>query len=312
MNQKPVVNYPLQFAFLLGLMGVFMVFTAFLVPFIGSQLMHVGFKEAMIEMNKPAHANISRLLNTIASLLVFFLPSLALGRLLNKQPFTQLGFTTNLSSRQLLLILGLTVSGIVLSGALGELNEWLPLPEKWYQKARQMGNEYRDSMMGMATMKSSVDYLLSLLVMAAAPAFFEEVLFRGGFQQVFIGWTKSKWAGILITSIIFSVIHFSWFGFLPRLALGIILGTVFLYSRNIWLNIFLHFLYNGLIITQLYFSGRQGTPASKTMDENLPVWWGIFALVIVFVLLRSFKQESEELLIRKKESIHSSPENIPS
>jgi membrane protease YdiL (CAAX protease family) len=310
MNQKPVVNYPLRFAFLLGLMGVFMVFTAFLVPFIGSRLMHVDFRLALHEMNKPEYANISRLLNTMASLLVFFLPSLALGRLLNKHPFAELGFNSHLNSKQLLLILGLTVSGILLSGALGELNEWLPIPDRWYIKARQMENEYRDSMMGMATMKSAVDYVLSLLVMAAAPAFFEEVLFRGSFQQVFIGWTKSKWMGLLITSILFSVIHFSWFGFLPRLALGMILGTVFLYSRNIWLNIFLHFMYNGLIVTQLYLSGRLRKPVSKTMDENLPIWWGIFALLIVLILLRAFKRESEDLLNRKKESIHSSPENM--
>jgi membrane protease YdiL (CAAX protease family) len=61
--------------------------------------------------------------------------------------------------------------------------------------------------------------------LAAAPALFEEVLFRGGFQQVFVGWTKNKWAGIIITSILFSAIHFSYFGFLPRLALGIGIGT---------------------------------------------------------------------------------------
>lgn len=121
---------------------------------------------------------------------------------------------------------------------------------------------------------------------------------------------KSKWTGIIITSILFSAIHFSYFGFLPRVVLGLVLGLIFYYSKNIWLNILLHFLNNALVVTQLYIVGKQGKSIEKAVDENVPIWWGAFALVVVIILLRSFKKESNRVLAVKQIAIHSSPENI--
>jgi len=71
-----------------------------------------------------------------------------------------------------------------------------------------------------------------------------------------------------------------------------ILGYVFYYSRNIWMNITMHFMYNGLIVTQLYFAGLKGKNLDKTMDENMPLWLGIFAIAGVWVLLQMFQKES--------------------
>ncbi len=310
MDQKQLINYPSQFAFLLGLMGVFIVLSAFLVPFIGSMVMHVPFMEVVRDINRPEYANLSRLLNTVAAFLSFLLPSFILARVLSKRPFAQLGFRSAISAKQLLLILALTFTSIMLSGALGELNEWLPIPAKWYAQAKALEDTYKAAMMSMATMHSLADYLLALIVLAAAPALFEEVLFRGGFQQVFVGWTKNKWAGIIITSILFSAIHFSYFGFLPRLALGMVLGLIFYYSKNIWLSILLHFLNNALVVTQLYIMSQKGKPVDKTLDESIPMWWGILALAVLIALFRSFKKESGRVLVKAENSIHSSHENI--
>jgi membrane protease YdiL (CAAX protease family) len=310
MDQKPVINYPSQFAFLLGLMGVFIVLSAFVVPWIGSMAMHVPFMEVINNINRPEYANVSRLLNTIASLLSFLLPALILAKVLNKRPFAQLGFQSAISGKQFLLVLALTFTSILFSGALGELNERIPLPPEWYAKAKALEDTYKSAMMSMATMRSLTDYLLALLVLAALPALFEEVLFRGGFQQIFVGWTKSKWAGIVLTSVLFSLIHFSYFGFLPRLALGLVLGLIFYYSKNIWLCILLHFLNNALVVTQLYIMSQRGKPADTTIDENVPLWWGILAVAVLVALFRSFKKESERVLAIKEQSIHSSHENI--
>jgi membrane protease YdiL (CAAX protease family) len=310
MDQNPKLNYPSQFALLLGLMGVLIVISSFLVVFITMQVLHVSFSDATKAISLPANVNLARLLNTFASLLCFGAPAFVLAKILSPKPFTQLGFRPAISLKQVAIVLAITVAGIMLSGALGQLNESIPLPQKWYNKAKELEDKYKTAMLSMATMKTFWDYILTLLVLAAAPALVEEILFRGGFQQVFIGWTKNRWAGILITSILFSAIHFSYFGFLPRLALGVILGLIFSYSKNIWLNIFLHFLNNALVVTQLYVVGKQGKSIDKTVDENIPFWWGIIALVLLLILFRSFKKESEQVLAAEETSIHSSPENI--
>lgn len=304
MNQRSTINYPLQFAFLLGLMGVFIVLTAFLIPFTGSLLMHVPFMQVTDQLNRPENINISRVLNMLASLLVFLLPALFLARIISKRPFTQLGFNTAISGKQIFWMCLILFAGIMLSGALGELNEKIPIPAQWYAKAKVLEDAYKASMLSMATMKTPLDYILTLLVLAAAPALFEEVLFRSGFQQVFIGWTNNKWAGILIAGILFSSFHFSYFGFLPRMALGVILGLIFYYSKNIWLSILLHFLNNAFVITQLYIASGMGKSVSKTMDESIPSWWGIIALVLLLVFFRSFKKESDLVLVNRENNLN--------
>jgi membrane protease YdiL (CAAX protease family) len=308
MNQRNQFTYAAQFAILIGLMGLLIILSGVLVGLLGTQILHVPLLQVGDAMNRPENANIARLLNTLASLMAFFLPAFILARILNKNPFQQLGFNSTISSKQLVLIIFITFAGMVLGGSLGELNEKIPLPAHWLAKARAMEDTYKAAMMSMANMKTTSEYILSLLALAFAPALFEEVLFRGGFQQVFVGWTKSKWTGIIITSIFFSAIHFSYFGFLPRVALGMILGLIYFESKNIWLNIFLHFLNNAFVITQLYVVARQGKSISKTMDESMPIWWGLFAIILLIVFMKPFMAESRKLLAAKDASINSSSE----
>lgn len=289
-------SYFFQFSLLVGLLGFCIIFAGVVVAVAGMLLLHVPLALVTAAMVKPENAGISQFLNTLASIIGFLLPAFILASLAGRRPFKQLGFNSILSSKQLVLVLLITFSAMVLGGALGELNEKIPLPAKWLAKAKAMEDAYRVAMMSMAKMKTFGDYLISLVVLAVAPAVCEEVLFRGGFQQIFIGWTKNKWAGIIITALFFSAIHFSYFGFLPRAVLGIVLGLVFYYSKNIWLNIFLHFLNNAFVVTQLYIMSCKGQPISKTLDESTPLWWGAIAIVLLVVFMRPFREESEKLL----------------
>jgi uncharacterized protein len=304
MNQRQQISYPLQFLMLLGLVGLFMIFGSILIAALGSNLLGISFFQVPDALNRPQNANISRLLNTLATLIAFLIPAFVFAKIISKQPFSWLGFNKKINAKQLLMVVLITFAGMVLSGSLGMLNQQIPLSEGLLKQAQQLENTYKNAMMNMAHMTNFTDYLLSMLVMALAPAIFEEVLFRGAFQQVFVGWTKNAWAGIIITSILFSAIHFSFFGFLPRIALGLILGLIFFYTNNLWLSILLHFLNNGFVVTQLYILTAQGKSIDKVMDETMPIWWGIIALVILVVLFRLLITETE---LFKKEI----PETIP-
>ncbi len=304
MNQRQQISYPLQFLMLLGLVGLFMIFGSILIAALGSNLLGISFFQVPDALNRPQNANISRLLNTLATLIAFLIPAFVFAKIISKQPFSWLGFNKKINAKQLLMVVLITFAGMVLSGSLGMLNQQIPLSKGLLKQAQQLENTYKNAMMNMAHMTNFTDYLLSMLVMALAPAIFEEVLFRGAFQQVFVGWTKNAWAGIIITSILFSAIHFSFFGFLPRIALGLILGLIFFYTNNLWLSILLHFLNNGFVVTQLYILTAQGKSIDKVMDETMPIWWGIIALVILVVLFRLLITETE---LFKKEI----PETIP-
>lgn len=305
MNQRQQISYPLQFLMLLLLVGLFMVFGSLLVAALGSNMLGVSLLQVPDALNRPQNADISRLLNTLATLVAFLIPAIVFAKVLSKQPFSWLGFNKRMNGKQMLIVVLITFAGMILSGSLGMLNQKIPLSENLLKQAQQLENAYKNAMMNMAHMTSLTDYLLAMLVMALAPAVFEEVLFRGAFQKVFVGWTKNAWAGIIITSILFSAIHFSFFGFLPRIALGLILGLIFYYTNNLWLSILLHFLNNGFVVTQLYILSAQGKAIDKVMDETMPIWWGSIALILLVVLFRLLLAESNQL---KTETAVTNPE----
>ena len=67
--------------------------------------------------------------------------------------------------------------------------------------------------MAIANMKTIQDYIFSLIIIALLPALFEEMLFRGALQPIIINISKNVFAGIFITSFLFSAFHVSYYGF---------------------------------------------------------------------------------------------------
>ncbi|TDO29080.1 CPBP family intramembrane glutamic endopeptidase [Sediminibacterium goheungense] len=293
MNQKAQISIPVQFLLLLGLVGIGMVFGSLLMAALGSSLLDVPLLKVPEAMNKVENANVSRLLNTLATFFAFFTPALIFAKIVNHKPFAYLGFNLKMKGQQLGLVVLITFAGMILSGALGMLNQHIPLSEEWLRKAKELEETYKNAMLNMAYMKNTSDLILAVLVMGLAPAIFEEVLFRGAFQRVFIQWTKNPWLGILATSVLFSAIHFSFFGFLPRIALGMILGLIFYYTNNLWLSILQHFLNNAFIVVQLYIVQLQGKSIEKAMDETMPMWWGLIGIVLLVLLFRQLYKQSE-------------------
>lgn len=290
MNQKAQFSFPVQFLILLGLVGTGMVVGSLLSLAIGANIFDVPMLRVPQAMNKPENAHISRILNTGATLLAFMLPALLFAKIIGKKPFSYLGFNLNMKGRQIGLVVLITFAGMIFSGALGLLNQEIPLPESLLKKAKEMEQAYKDVMLNMAYMRNMTDYIMAVIVMALAPAVFEEILFRGAVQQLFIQWTKNAWYGIIITSILFSAIHFSYFGFLPRIALGVTLGLIFYLTNNLWLSILQHFLHNAFIVTQLYLAQAKGKSIEKTMDEAMPLWWGLIGLVLLILLFKQLYQ----------------------
>ena len=62
-------------------------------------------------------------------------------------------------------------------------------------------------------------------------------------------------ASLVLTSIVFAMAHFSLQRFIPLSLLGLILGTVYLYSRSLAAPIMLHSLWNLYIFWNLLKRG---------------------------------------------------------
>ena len=128
--------------------------------------------------------------------------------------------------------------------------------------------------------------------MAFVPALCEETLFRGGLQNFLTRGTGKPWLSIIVVSALFSLVHFSCYGFLSRFFLGIVLGALFHYSGKLWLSILAHFINNALAITVLYISIQQGKSLQEAMKQDAGSFWGILGVPVVIGLFYLFKNIS--------------------
>ncbi|MGC8751497.1 lysostaphin resistance A-like protein [Hydrotalea sp.] len=280
-----------QMAILIGFAGVGIVISSMLAVVIWMLMTHQSLDTMTTNILLPAYANAAKVIQLVMSFCMFFLPAFFLALLISKKPLYYMHYNRSINLKQVYLVIAMVFVGLFLSGALTELNQIIPIPKKWEVSFKAMEKAYTDGVKGMAVMKNFGEYLSTLLVIAIAPAIFEETFFRGGMQNILVQWTKSAAAGIIITSIIFSAAHTSYYGFLPRFGLGIILGYIYYYGKNIWLNILLHFLNNGFAVTMLYFATKNGALKDDAMDDTTFPWYiGIVAIIALVILFKYFKK----------------------
>jgi membrane protease YdiL (CAAX protease family) len=240
----------------------------------------------------PEDSLAMRLMQTITAIVGFFIPAVLAAYVLNRKPFKLLGFPGNIKPGQAALVILIMLSGMIVSASLAYFNERIPISGEWRVQFDKMEADYNKQVEAIVSLKNIKDYILALIIMGFLPALCEETLFRGGLQNFLTRATKIPWIAIVIVSIIFSLAHFSFYGFLTRFFLGVVLGLIYYYSGRLWLSILAHFINNTLIITILYSYTRQGKPINEAMQEETVGFWGIIALPVVIGLFIVFKNMS--------------------
>ena len=100
--------------------------------------------------------------------------------------------------------------------------------------------------------------LVVLFSVAAVPAVFEELAFRGVLQPLLIRFTGRAWLGIVLSALIFSAIHFQFYGFLPRVLLGGLFGWLAYRTGSLLPGMAAHFVNNALAAVTLWSTGSMG------------------------------------------------------
>ncbi len=287
-----------QFGILLGLLGLGMILATFVTVIIAKIALGVPFSGIPAAILDPKNVQAARIVQVVSTLVLFAVPALLFAVIVNKQPFRFLGFVTHSNFRQFYLVLLIAIAALFSQSLISQLNEMIPISKHWEQVFKNMEDEYAKEVLNMVQMKTFTDYIYSLIIIAFLPALFEELFFRGALQQMFVGAFRNAFWGIFITSIFFSAAHFSYYGFLTRLFLGLVLGYIFYYGKNIWLNVTMHFLNNAVVVTGLYMLSRSGKLTEKSMqDDNYPVFIGIIAILGVLALFVMFKRECTKTVL---------------
>lgn len=307
MFEKERFSPLLQLSILLMVFALCYILGVFIVGLISALYLHVPFSK-LAENAKLLNTNVAvlRMAQVVGSFFILALPALILAFIVNrKKPHNYLGFNIVISGKQMFFTVLIFMCALWVSEILGIVNELIPIPKNSEVYFRKLEDDYTKEATILLTMKDGHDYILSLIVVALLPAVFEELLFRGCLQKIMVSVTRNAFAGILITSIIFSLFHQSYYGFLPRVFLGITLGYLYYYSKNIWLNITAHFLNNAFTITIMYSLVRQG----KTLQDALKdsdvtpkmalyntLFTGLLCCAALYFLFKAYRRESERVL----------------
>ena len=137
------------------------------------------------------------------------------------------------------ILIGLAQILLVISTYIGY--DFLPLSTQDFLKNQQDFNTKIQE--GFIT-ESFSGFLFNIILLAIIPAVGEELFFRGILQDICIGLFKNNNAGIIITSLIFGILHFQIDNLLSIIFASLLLGYIYNFSNNIFLTILLHFGFN--------------------------------------------------------------------
>ncbi|MDQ6904425.1 MAG: CPBP family intramembrane metalloprotease [Bacteroidota bacterium] len=285
-------SYVSQMGILLGLIGAGLILGTLISVIAWLTMTGRPILEVEADMLKPQYYNAVMVMQAVSTIFMFFLPVYFFALICYRKPGKFIGFNTNVNYKQILILLAILFFTFPLSGALAELTKMIPLPLNWAAKFKDMEDARALQESALININSFPKYIISLFVIGFLPGLVEEVCFRAGIQNILVRWLKGPWLAIIITSIIFSLVHISYYGFLVRFALGVILGLIFYYSGSIWLSVLFHFLYNGIQVTALYVYTLSATKNPKDIEENFPAWAGVLALILIVYLFIKFKETS--------------------
>jgi membrane protease YdiL (CAAX protease family) len=270
--------------------------------FIAGSLVAVGLWSIMTgqgimnmeqDMLNPANATAVKVLQMTTTLFAFFAPAVLYAFIVFRNGWDALGFEKAFNWRTAGVVVLILLSSGPLIDAVTELNKAIPLPANAKAFFDKLEKSYEQQVKVIGQVKTFGQFVSSLFLIAVLPAVFEEVLFRGGMQGLFTRWWKSPWAAIIVTSILFSAIHGSWYGFIPRIMLGVMLGSIFYLTGNLWYSILAHMLNNAIVVSYMYYMHLSGEEASLSPESVFPVWSAVVTVVAWYFLYRWLWQQKK-------------------
>ena len=289
----------MRFVLFLATTGISMMVGALVSFSLVAYLLKVPFNELQNIILQPEHSNMAQFANALASIIAFGVPCVILAFFSEGTLVQNLGFKKNIQIEQIGLVVLIALTGLLLSGSLGDITEKLTWSTSIRNWADGLEAQYKKALMAMTQMKSLVDLLFAMIAVALIPAVVEELFFRATLQKIIIDWSGKPIVSIIITAIIFSAFHFSYFGFLSRMSLGIVIGFVYYFSKNIWLPILLHFINNGIGIIALFLVKADAKKVETVVEGNLSYYWVFVAIIAVYILLKKLNKISHHAGLEK-------------
>jgi len=233
---------------------------------------------------------VTRLLTFFQALFLFIIPALVTAIMSTRLPATFLAIDRCPRLFPTLIIIATIALSVPAMNMIIEWNAHLHLPDSMKmleETLRTLENNAEaatTAIMGSDTIGSLI---VSILIVGIMAGLSEELFFRGALQRTLGATRLNRHAAVWITAIIFSAVHFQFFGFVPRLLLGAFFGYILLWGNNLWYCIIAHATNNTLATIAMWQQRTSDTGTidlntiGQTADTTLPQWPVVTASIVI-------------------------------
>lgn len=242
---------------------------------------------------------------TVQDLLAFIVPAIVAMAIFYRRPFHAMGLDRAPGWLSLVVIILFYIASLPAMNWLVSFNEAMSLPswmgglESWMREAEDAAAEATQRILDI----NSAGMLAgSVFVVGFMAGLSEEMLFRGAMLRTMQDSRLGTHAVVWIVAILFSAFHMQFYGFIPRMVLGLWLGYLFVWTRNLWVPIIAHTLNNSTVVVFSYLTNKGLVPEGFADNIGIPAegalpWLAIVSFMASIIIAawayRSFKSKAE-------------------
>jgi hypothetical protein len=260
---------------------------------------------ASSDLSNAKNIIIIKYLQLFYSIGLFVIPPFVLAWIFQGNAFEYLKLNRKSGSKNIIIVILLIICCVPITNLITEFNARMQLPsvfyniEHWMKESENQAGKIIEAFLRVNT---PMGLIVNLFIIGLVPALGEELLFRGILQRLFSDALKNIHLGILITSILFSAMHVQFYGFIPRMLLGMMFGYLLIWSDSLWLPILAHFINNSMAILFDYFSKlHKVNPDLEQLGTTRgTLIFSIISAVLVFNLLLLFYRNNKKNLVITK------------
>jgi membrane protease YdiL (CAAX protease family) len=300
MPREPLLSlYPnyLRFVFLLLVILVSFLFTllaglVIAIPVFGTDILkNISDLTGESLMN---NVELQRYLQIVSQIGMFIIPAFLYAYFVDRHVISYI----KLDHKPRLLSLILACLSILIAlpfiNWLVQINESFHLPhflsglENWMKSSEEQATKLTEAFLSDISIRGLIINIVMIGILASIG---EELLFRGILVRLLNEWFRNAHLAVVISAILFSALHLQFYGFLPRMVLGILLGYLFIWTGNLWIPVLTHFLNNMLsvIVSYFYNKGSIATDVDSFGGNSNPLVI-VLSVIIVIVLLLGIKR----------------------
>ena len=200
----------------------------------------------------------------LQDLLVFIMPAYVTARFACGKPMRFLRAETAPTWRAVVFVALLLALLLPCLNYITWLNESVTLPdsmasmERWMRATEDAARQVTEMLLAGNSLAAMLGCVLLIGVLTGLS---EEAFFRGALMNVLARRQVNRHVCVWFVALIFSVLHFQFYGFVPRLLLGAIFGYAVIWSGSLWTAVIAHALNNSVVVVSDYLmsGGMIGT-----------------------------------------------------